>query len=831
MSRSSYAAVVSSSSSPLQTMANTSQTTSVIDVNHPLFLHSSDNPGTLLVNQLLNDQNYLQWSRAIKLALSAKMKLGMIDGTVTRPISTSPEFAQWNRCNDMVVSWLLNSISIDIRNSVSYFSTAKEIWDDLSVRFSQSNVPRIYQLKKELSSLTQGTMSISSYFTKYRTLSDEIDNLAPLPKCVCSSTTCTCDYSAKLVRYEQINKLSQFVMGLSDQYTGIRGQMLMMKPLPSLSQAYSLLLQEESQRDCTGGGSILPENTAMNVRFAGSKPRSSANPKKYSTDNANSVLVCDFCQMSGHSKDKCFCIYGYPERHKLYGKPKPKPRLAAGSKKTAAHVQSNAEKNVVSSDVSTPDMQGNTGFTATQCDQIAMMIQNSIKAASTPASPANVIPWAGVSSSHIADAREVKSNDKKVSSSDSGPGAYIGDIKGKVGAVGVCCLTSEIPAKASSTEWTSSSNSGNPAVAKLPEDLIFLQILPRLNSNDVLPMTFVSKSWASFILHNGPGLMLFNKPQNPIPNSILFEVHPMPDSVSVCLSPETRHLCKQSKFLIVPMVNSVIKPAIPLFTDHTKFLEQASVVGTCCGIICFRINRPASKFVLVNPLTKLFKDVSGPQISVANFDKASSTGGFFYDEGSKDMKIVECFIWDRASLEEYGPNRIHTLQVYSVQSGKWESISLRSVKLPHYSCAVLPLPKPLIKFVDLTGMEPGEYFWVDFHDKCLKPIPELQGVGVSIDRVCWVYWMDKVGIGDQNGHIYLFDEPLATWKEYVIPDEVNRRNFIYCCLDDDSIIMQSSQNNNIDDYTIFDSKNGAVSHLISLPSCRLFPYIPTLFSV
>lgn len=245
MSRYSYAAAISTRSVPAtnsSVMASSSSTTTAIDVNHPLFLHSSDNPGMLLVNQLLIDQNYSQWSRSIKLALSAKMKLGLIDGTVIQPASSSSTYLQWTRCNDMVVSWLLNSISSDIRNSVSYLFTAKEIWDDLQLRFSQSNVPRIYQLQKELSSLSQGSMSITSYFTKYRTLNDEIDNLAPIPKCMCSTTSCTCDYSAKLLRYEQINKLSQFVMGLSDQYTAIRGQMLMMNPLPSLSQAYSLIL-------------------------------------------------------------------------------------------------------------------------------------------------------------------------------------------------------------------------------------------------------------------------------------------------------------------------------------------------------------------------------------------------------------------------------------------------------------------------------------------------------------------------------------------------------------------------------------------------------------
>lgn len=126
----------------------------VIDTNHPYYLRHSDNPGMMLVTQLLTDQNYNQWKRSIMLALSAKYKLGMIDGSLPRPASTSALLNHWTRCNDMVISWLLNSVSVEIRNNVVYLPTAKMIWDDLAARFSQSNVPRLFNLRKDTSSLS-----------------------------------------------------------------------------------------------------------------------------------------------------------------------------------------------------------------------------------------------------------------------------------------------------------------------------------------------------------------------------------------------------------------------------------------------------------------------------------------------------------------------------------------------------------------------------------------------------------------------------------------------------------------------------------------------------
>lgn len=44
--------------------------------NDPLYLHHSDQPGAILVTQLLNEENYGTWSRAMLMALSAKKQGG-----------------------------------------------------------------------------------------------------------------------------------------------------------------------------------------------------------------------------------------------------------------------------------------------------------------------------------------------------------------------------------------------------------------------------------------------------------------------------------------------------------------------------------------------------------------------------------------------------------------------------------------------------------------------------------------------------------------------------------------------------------------------------------
>ena len=57
-----------------------------------------------------------------------------------------------------------------IAESVLYSQSAKELWSDLEDRFGQTTGAKSFQLQKELSIVVQGNSSISSYFTKIKSL-------------------------------------------------------------------------------------------------------------------------------------------------------------------------------------------------------------------------------------------------------------------------------------------------------------------------------------------------------------------------------------------------------------------------------------------------------------------------------------------------------------------------------------------------------------------------------------------------------------------------------------------------------------------------------------
>ncbi|XP_068340496.1 uncharacterized protein [Pyrus communis] len=108
------------------------------------------------------------------LALTAKNKLGFIDGSIKAPATTDAKFFIWQRCNDMVLSWIWQSMNATISSSILYCKTAFADWKDLEDCLSQGNDSRIYQIRQEIAEHRQGQSSVSDYYTKLKAFWDEL---------------------------------------------------------------------------------------------------------------------------------------------------------------------------------------------------------------------------------------------------------------------------------------------------------------------------------------------------------------------------------------------------------------------------------------------------------------------------------------------------------------------------------------------------------------------------------------------------------------------------------------------------------------------------------
>ncbi|XP_009758109.1 uncharacterized protein [Nicotiana sylvestris] len=119
---------------------------------------------------------------------------------------------------------------------------------------------------------------------------------------------------------EQDRRLIQFLMGLNEVYTVVRGSILMMNPIPSMAQAFSLLIQDEKQYEMRPSNHMVAESISLHANATGNANNSRNNnfrtnyPPNSNFPNTNrSKPFCDYCKRPEHTKDKYFKLHGYPQ--------------------------------------------------------------------------------------------------------------------------------------------------------------------------------------------------------------------------------------------------------------------------------------------------------------------------------------------------------------------------------------------------------------------------------------------------------------------------------------------------------------------------------------
>ncbi|XP_074351695.1 uncharacterized protein LOC141690832 [Apium graveolens] len=265
-------------------MANGARFT-LADMQNPLFIHPSDGPLSVSVSKLQGASDYRSWKRSFEIQLSAKRKLAFLNGTVIRDPADAIQAAQWDTCNDLVISWLHKNVSEGIKQSILFINSASEVWSQLEKRFLLSNGSRKYKLNKDLFALKQNNMKLNDYFTTLSSLWEEIESMNALPVVTTVATDITAFIDA-INKQKAEARLFQFLNGLDDMYVALTSQLLMQNPLPTVEIAFSALQQEESQKDLFTMSS--PDATAM---YSRSQPEYKGPP-------------CHACGQKNHSGDR-----------------------------------------------------------------------------------------------------------------------------------------------------------------------------------------------------------------------------------------------------------------------------------------------------------------------------------------------------------------------------------------------------------------------------------------------------------------------------------------------------------------------------------------------
>lgn len=141
-----------------------------------------------------------------------------------------------------------------------------------------------------------------------------------IPACSCG----TASASLKIFLQHQHEECAmEIFMGFYDKYSHVRGQILLMDPLPMISKVFALVLQEEQQQDISSS-SLYPmsEYSAIinNLSQLLSALATSQNFNKQHFPQKDRP-ICRHCGKTRHVIDKCFQLHGFPPRYRS-NKPK-----------------------------------------------------------------------------------------------------------------------------------------------------------------------------------------------------------------------------------------------------------------------------------------------------------------------------------------------------------------------------------------------------------------------------------------------------------------------------------------------------------------------------
>lgn len=118
----------------------------------------------------------------------------------------------WETYNNMIISWILGSVSESIKMSIMFMSNGREIWNQLEKRFSLTNETKKYKICKDLYEIKQGKQ-IREYYTLMRCYWEELQSLNALPS-ITSVTTEITSFIEALNKQQEEQKLFQFLNGL-----------------------------------------------------------------------------------------------------------------------------------------------------------------------------------------------------------------------------------------------------------------------------------------------------------------------------------------------------------------------------------------------------------------------------------------------------------------------------------------------------------------------------------------------------------------------------------------------------------------------------------------
>ncbi|KAJ6846676.1 uncharacterized protein M6B38_282715 [Iris pallida] len=234
---------------------------------------------------------YLSWSRRVRRILAGKNLEGFLTGEKTEPEEGSTERDEWKSTHMVIYIWLLNSLVQSIASTVDDIEMVKDVWEKLRRTYDGvENNLRIFQIKGNIDDTVQGEKTVQEYATELERLWLDYDH---------SSKRTSCGDPKCQERHVCLQERTmKFLTGLTAAFAQRTALLLAQPEIPSLEEAISAMIQEETRIRLQTGTSGPPEAKSALAAASSGDPGSKGELWQHNRQ-------CYNCGEMGHHRYAC----------------------------------------------------------------------------------------------------------------------------------------------------------------------------------------------------------------------------------------------------------------------------------------------------------------------------------------------------------------------------------------------------------------------------------------------------------------------------------------------------------------------------------------------
>ena len=228
--------------------------------------------------------------------------------TQDAPWATDPRYKRWIVEEQIIRSWLLDSMNTDYFQKFIEYRTAKAIWEAVHKFYSKKNdSSEISSLVNRANSLQQGDKTVMAYANELSSIYNELDFYRP-PQ-----------YNSLQWEYTVQDRIYHFLEGLRPEFEGLRSQIYNRGVHESFDDAIAAVVREEGRLQQM---KVNPESLAF-VSHQGGKSQPFSFPPRGQDKGQEKQWkdgpFCNYCKRRGHTKDKCWKLRGRPPQPPYLG--------------------------------------------------------------------------------------------------------------------------------------------------------------------------------------------------------------------------------------------------------------------------------------------------------------------------------------------------------------------------------------------------------------------------------------------------------------------------------------------------------------------------------